>query len=35
MEKNIKKTTTLGLEENMEGALCYSLGLIIAYCSYW
>ncbi len=28
MEEKNKKTTTLGLEENIEGALCYSLGLI-------
>ena len=28
MEENNKKTSTLGLEENIEGALCYSLGLI-------
>ncbi len=28
MEENNKKTTTLRLEENIEGALCYSLGLI-------
>ncbi len=28
MEENVKKTTILGLDENIEGALCYSLGLI-------
>ncbi|VVB92297.1 Uncharacterised protein [uncultured archaeon] len=28
MEEKNKKTTTLGLDENIEGALCYSLGLI-------
>lgn len=28
MEENIKKNTTLGLKENVEGSLCYSLGLI-------
>ena len=28
MEDKSKKTTTLGLDENIEGALCYSLGLI-------
>ncbi len=28
MEEKIKKNTSLGLEENIEGALCYSLGLI-------
>ncbi len=28
MEEKNNKTTTLGLEENIEGVLCYSLGLI-------
>jgi uncharacterized membrane protein len=28
MEEISNKTTTLGLKENTEGALCYSLGLI-------
>ena len=28
MEEISNKTTTLGLKENVEGALCYSLGLI-------
>src|SRR4030042_4219480 len=28
MEEKNKKNTSLGLEENIEGSLCYSLGLI-------